>query len=138
MPKISSIRNFFIFLATLLFIVSMLGYWSFDLLKLEAQRENHALEVELYAKQITHIIEQRLGIVQIIAQNPKVQAVFAGGNRTNNIDVERFLNAANEVSKTDIIYLIDRHGNTIISTSSDEIRSVVGQNYRFRPYFQCL
>src|SRR5690606_29955295 len=42
----------------------------------------------------------------------------------------------NQAAGSSVLYLIDRHGDTLAASNWDEASSFVGHNYAFRPYFQ--
>ena len=133
--KLKYIR-FSLFLIILFLIIFFLGKLSNELLKKENLIENHKDKVSVLAEQINQTINQRLKICKTLAKNADIIKVFEDLLSPNNEVIKLTLKTANEVSHTELLYLINSHGVALFNTMSDEMISLVGQNYSFRPYFK--
>ncbi|MDA3791203.1 MAG: cache domain-containing protein, partial [Desulfobacula sp.] len=131
----STLSAFIIFLLVLIPLLAATGYFSVSLLRKENQRETHELSIELLSKQIELIFGQRLRVIQTLAKDSLVIDVLKKKAESKGPRIQLFLNTANEVSHTDVIYIIDRSGTTMSSADIDGL-SLIGFNYKFRPYFQ--
>ena len=131
----STLPAFIIFLLVLLFFLSTVGYFSLHLLREENQHETHELSVELLSKQIEHILGQHLRVIQTLAKDHLVIDVLRGKADPEGLRIRLLLNTANEVSHTEVIYIINRNGTTLSSADIDGL-SIIGFNYEFRPYFK--
>jgi len=128
--------RFFIFLISLFLIIFFLGNFNNELLKKENLITSHENKISVLADQINQIISQRVKICETLAKNSNIIEVFEGLIPPDNEKINLILKTANEVSHTELLYLIDIHGVALANTMSDKMISLIGQDYSFRPYFK--
>lgn len=123
---------FFVSLGALLFISAYAGQL---LLRKENQVQNHELLAEILAEKVQLAIDQRLQVIKNLARNSHVVDVIAGRSESDNPSVRLTLNSVNEATNSELILILDKQG-TVISSTDNYSKSLTGQNYAFRPYFQ--
>jgi len=127
--------QFVLFLILLICVLSILGYWSAALLRIEAQGASHEASIELLAQKISHTIDERLKILNELAKNKITIAALNPDTTENSQQVQALIDTANSLARTSYVYIMNSSGTTLYSAHFGEI-SNVGYNYAFRPYFQ--
>lgn len=108
-------------------------YWSSLASKLQQSAESHA---DRYADSV-HVHLQRFEVIpRVLAELPYVQqSLFPGKDKVLDQLNEKLFDLNKELG-TDVIYIINRKGETLASSNYQSEDSFVGQNYGFRPYFK--
>lgn len=128
--------KFFSFLAILLLTIFIAWNLTSNLLRYENKRHEIDANIQILVNQIEEIIHKRIKICETLAKNKTIIDIFTGVINPVDRNVHQILRISNEISHTELIYLINRQGISIESSGSQELRSLVGQDYSFRPYFQ--
>ncbi|MBN1957254.1 MAG: PAS domain S-box protein [Desulfuromonadales bacterium] len=128
--------KFLFLMIVLIFTIFILWNLITDLLIQENQRSDQITKVNVLANQIEEIISKRLKICETLAKNKIIQDILGGRIDPKDKNVRQILKISNEISHTELIYLINRDGISVESSGSREMSALVGQDYSFRPYFQ--
>lgn len=68
--------------------------------------------------------------------SPWVASYLKNPTTENLINLNSVLDRYHKSFDVSIVYLLDTNGNTLASSNRNDEKSLVGQNYSFRPYFQ--
>ncbi len=104
---------------------------------LDALRERGAADLRLYIANVRRELEKYEYLPALLADDGRLQRLldepsdFASWQAVN-----RYLQLAAQTSNAAEIYLLDREGTTVAASNFDDMDSFIGDNYRFRPYFQ--
>lgn len=106
--------------------------WGLDTLEAEAERRATSVTAALFTP-----IQRYSYLPAVVATHSLTLSALREPDdlrRTRAANV--FLSELNRAAGTEVVYLIDRKGNTIASSNWREQDSFVGHNFSFRPYFQ--
>ncbi len=106
--------------------------WGLDALEAEAERRATSVTAALFAP-----IQRYSYLPAVVASHSlTLSALREPDNLRRTHAASVFLSELNRAAGTEVVYLIDRKGNTIASSNWQEQNSFVGHNFSFRPYFQ--
>ncbi len=71
-----------------------------------------------------------------LARQELVTAIFQDRSSDNLFGLTRLLNSAREILGASIVYIMDDSGLVIASSKTPSGSTLLGHNYKFRPYFQ--
>ncbi|WAJ37594.1 ATP-binding protein [Pseudomonas sp. GOM7] len=103
-----------------------------------AERSDEARgQLQLYAQSIRTLVERFSSVPEVLALDSDIRALLRTPHdrqlrQALNLRLEQ-LNAA---AGSTVLYLLDRHGDTLVASNWRDWSSFVGNNYAFRPYFQ--
>ena len=103
------------------------------------QSESVQLErqLELHSQALQQRIDRYRTLPQVLAQDPQLHLALAMGVDDAGRDaLNRRLEAANSVTRSSTLTLIDRDGIALAASNWREPSSNVGADYSFRPYVQ--
>lgn len=90
-------------------------------------------QLALYLRSLNEALKQHQHLPYILSQNAEIAAAVQGGTAESLNEVLRdYADAAN----LEAIYIMDLAGTVTAASNAGTERSFLGQNYRFRPYFQ--
>ena len=73
----------------------------------------------------------------ILAIDPRLQEALQDPNNLDLLDAtNRYLESINQINKSSDIYLINSQGTTIAASNWRNVKTFIGQNFGYRPYFQ--
>jgi two-component system C4-dicarboxylate transport sensor histidine kinase DctB len=81
-------------------------------------------------------LEKQRSLPFVLAEDPELRAVLAAPSATALEAVNRKLEQLRDGTGADVIYLIDAAGLTLAASNWRDEASFVGNDYRFRQYFQ--
>ena len=81
--------------------------------------------LEIYIKGVRLLSEEN-AIIDFLEKKEEKEYT-----NSNNV-VDRFL----DVLEASLVYILDRNGDTVVSSNRDSINSILGENYSFRDYFK--
>lgn len=91
-------------------------------------------DLRVLARSVESEIERFRYLPSVVARDERIQAALVP--RAGVAAANDYLVSVRADSAVDEIYVLDRSGTTIAASNFAEPSSFVGQNYRFRPYFQ--
>ncbi|MGP0170422.1 sensor histidine kinase [Pseudomonas sp. NCHU5208] len=94
-------------------------------------------QLQLYAQSIRTLVERFSSVPELLSLDSDIKALLRTPHdrqllQALNLRLER-LNAA---AGSTVLYLLDKHGDTLVASNWRDWSSFVGNNYAFRPYFQ--
>ncbi|MEJ8473612.1 sensor histidine kinase [Roseibium algae] len=93
-----------------------------------------AERLTLYRQTILGEYEKYRYLPYMLARDPRATVVLKIGEPAEAAN--RFLEEMAEKSGADLLYVMDRSGNTLATSNWRDQLSLIGRNYSFRPYFQ--
>ena len=99
------------------------------------RKQQRPVTANLAAEIDTFIIRYYNNSVQELAALEEVTEVCGGRTRVDNVALRRVLNSARGALGVALVYVMDRNGLVIGSSSTLEDNSLTGNTYQFRPYF---
>lgn len=130
-----SLPVFLIFLVLLIGVLLTVRYYSINMLREEIQRNAHKLNTQLRSEQIGNIIQERMRVLSNLTKNQLVIDLLENEAQTIDSRLQIVLNTANQISDSEIIYVLNSEGTAIASAIIDAPLPT-GHNYAFRPFFQ--
>ena len=100
--------------------------------KIETNGDWHAASLGAL---IDRLIVSNLKTVQGISVLKALTMVLAAPDPVNLAEAHRVLDGFHAALDASVVYLLDRHGDTIASSNRHDPDSFMGKNYAFRPYF---
>ncbi|MFG3693349.1 ATP-binding protein [Stutzerimonas stutzeri] len=102
-----------------------------------AERSQEARgQLALYAQAIHTQVERFRSVPALLALDSDIQELL---NKPDDQKLRDLLNQRleqqNEAAGSSVLYLLDRHGETLAASNWRDWTSFVGNNYAFRPYF---
>lgn len=113
-------------IAIVALFVSSLSY--FRLVETEEAKNR----LSLYDRSLNSTLEQFQYLPSVLARYPII--ISAHSATTNKLLNQQLANFSKE-AELEAIYIMDREGLVLASSNYDTLRTFVGQNYGFRPYF---
>ena len=93
-------------------------------------------QLELYQQTLHTLVERFRSVPALLALDKDVRSLLrAPEDQRLRQSLNERLARLNQVAGSSVLYLIDRHGDTLAASNWDEESSFVGHNYAFRPYF---
>jgi two-component system C4-dicarboxylate transport sensor histidine kinase DctB len=98
--------------------------------------EEAAGQLDLYAQAIHTQVQRFRSVPALLALDSDIQALLANPDdpalrEPLNLRLEQ----QNQAAGSSVLYLLDRHGETLAASNWRDWASFVGNNYAFRPYF---
>ncbi|WP_217475471.1 sensor histidine kinase [Stutzerimonas stutzeri] len=102
-----------------------------------AERSQEARDqLALYAQAIHTQVERFRSVPALLALDSDIQALLSNpGDQALRDLLNQRLEQQNEAAGSSVLYLLDRHGETLAASNWRDWTSFVGNNYAFRPYF---
>ena len=95
-----------------------------------------ASDAEAIGHMFTAYLGENTKSVKTLAGMNAIKAVFQGTNVQNRAAANRMLDHFQQSLGTDVCYLMNADGLTVASSNRHQLRSFVGKNFAFRPYFR--
>lgn len=93
--------------------------------------------LDSYQAQVRSELEKFEFLPMLLARNGDIVHVLSSpGDRSRIASINRYLEELNGMTRTAVIYVIDRTGRVIASSNWNEPDTFVGINLHYRPYFQ--
>ncbi len=94
-------------------------------------------QLQLYAQSIHTLVERFRSVPEVLALDSDIKALLhAPDDRLLRDQLNRRLERLNAAAGANVLYLLDRRGETLAASNWRDWSSFVGNNYAFRPYFQ--
>lgn len=139
MPVLSSRYRVVLIVALILLGLLLSMYWAGRIAEQRAwdERSQEARgQLQLYAQAIHTQVERFRSVPALLALDSDIQGLL------NNPDDQALreqlnlrLEEQNQAAGSSVLYLLDRHGETLAASNWRDWSSFVGNNYAFRPYF---
>jgi len=99
-----------------------------------ASDKTAAERLTLYRQTILGVYEKYRYLPYMIARDPRASAVL--DEPSEGATANRFLEEMARNSRADLLFMMDRNGDTVAASNWQTDLSLIGRNYGFRPYFQ--
>lgn len=117
--------------------VVWLTYHGVHTTALQTAAQQAAATVQLQARDLRSSVEKFEHLPSLVgAERTLSDLLRTPENRVLVDQANRYLAFAKARTDVAAVYLIDLHGRTLAASNWESATSYVGQNYRFRPYFQ--
>ncbi|MEX6500642.1 sensor histidine kinase [Pseudomonas zhanjiangensis] len=94
-------------------------------------------QLQLYAQSIHTLVERFRSVPEVLALDSDIKSLLrAPDDRLLRGQLNLRLERLNAAAGSTVLYLLDRHGDTLAASNWNDWSSFVGNNYAFRPYFQ--
>lgn len=94
-------------------------------------------QLQLYAQSIHTLVERFRSVPEVLALDSDIKSLLrAPDDRLLRDKLNRRLEQLNTAAGSNVLYLLDRRGETLVASNWRDWSSFVGNNYAFRPYFQ--
>ncbi|OGA08668.1 MAG: hypothetical protein A3D95_02470 [Betaproteobacteria bacterium RIFCSPHIGHO2_12_FULL_69_13] len=103
----------------------------------QRMRDDVRGDLSLLANRLRMEVGAADSVARSMADSPWVLPALAGGSPLASQAADGFVDAfKNAAGEATIAYLMDRDGTVVASSNRFDSDSLVGKNYRFRPYFR--
>lgn len=129
---------FKISLASLL-IASVLGgsYWISYHQSMKALNSDAKYQAKIITSALFHPVQKHTYFPKVVASDRTVSAVLLDPNNTALVQkANQILAELNAAAGSEVVYLMDRNGDTIAASNWNRQNSFIGLNFSFRPYFK--
>jgi two-component system C4-dicarboxylate transport sensor histidine kinase DctB len=139
MPALFSRYRVALIVALILLGLVLCMYWAGRIAEQRAwdERSQEARgQLQLYAQAIHTQVERFRSVPALLALDSDIQGLL--GNPEDQALREQLnlrLEEQNQAAGSSVLYLLDRHGETLAASNWRDWSSFVGNNYAFRPYF---
>ncbi|MFH1984019.1 MAG: PAS domain-containing protein [Pseudomonadota bacterium] len=101
------------------------------------EAERHALvRLAVINSSLSTLLTQNIRPVRTLADIPEIKTALLKTDPAGLAAANRMLDLFRETLDADVCYLLDPDGTTVASSNRNDPDSFVGQNFRFRPYYQ--
>lgn len=131
-----------VFLRILLIVLGLLiSVWLAGRLGEQRAWQERSIEgqgqLQLYQQTLHTLVERFRSVPALLALDKDVRSLLRSPEDQHlRQSLNERLARLNQAAGSSVLYLIDRHGDTLAASNWDEASSFVGHNYAFRPYFQ--
>lgn len=127
---------YFALLSVFVILLTVAGVFSASLLREEFQRRNHEQNARLLSEQVGNIVGEKLKVLAVLAENPLFADLLEQRIPPADMRLQSALNVVNEVSRSEIVYVLDREG-LVVACANHQVEPPlpVGTDYSFRPFF---
>ena len=134
-------------LRIILFVLALLafvsassgGYLYYTSLKKSAFKEGERLTIartKSTRNRVSYLLSENLKSVKALAGLYELKHVLVNPNEKTLSNSSYLLDHFRKALEANVCYLMDSEGVTIASSNRNELKSFVGKNYSFRPYFK--
>ncbi|MBU1330823.1 MAG: sensor histidine kinase [Gammaproteobacteria bacterium] len=94
-------------------------------------------QLQLYAQSIHTLVERFRSVPEVLALDSDIKRLLRSPDDQQLRDLlNRRLEQLNAAAGSNVLYLLDGRGHTLVASNWRDWSSFVGNNYAFRPYFQ--
>ncbi|WP_415754026.1 sensor histidine kinase [Pseudomonas leptonychotis] len=94
-------------------------------------------QLQLYAQSIHTLVERFRSVPEVLALDSDIRALLrAPDDRLLREKLNLRLEQLNTAAGSNVLYLLNAQGETLVASNWRDWSSFVGNNYAFRPYFQ--
>lgn len=115
-------------------------WWTFTWLyhrQLNELAQEGSFRLELYITYLQGVLEKFESLPELLANDSTLIKWITAEDSPEKISrINNYLKKINEITHTSDIYLLNPQGTTIAASNWDTPISFVGENFRYRPYFQ--
>nr|WP_259372010.1 ATP-binding protein [Caldimonas mangrovi] len=104
--------------------------------QLDEQRRAATRRLESYALSLQALLDRNEALPALLALEPRLGLLLDERAPAARDTANRYLQDVAAAAKVSAAYLMNAEGLTVAASNWDQAISFVGQNYRFRPYFQ--
>lgn len=120
-------------LASLLCIAAGgLGYWAVSQWQLDQLRQNSRHQLSFFARSLENLLDKYEHLPFMVSLNGDAAQLLRAPDPARAAAVNGWLSEAQRGTEVAQFYLLDAAGTAVASSEA----KLIGQNYRFRPYFQ--
>lgn len=139
MPALSSRYRVALIVALILLGLVLCMYWAGRIAEQRAwdERSQEARgQLQLYAQAIHTQVERFRSVPALLALDSDIQGLLGTPeDQALREQLNLRLEEQNQAAGSSVLYLLDRHGETLAASNWRDWSSFVGNNYAFRPYF---
>lgn len=118
-------------------LTSWVAYRLAEARTLRAESDQLQRQLDLHAQAVRQSIDRYRTLPQVLALDDELRgAMLSPIDAASRDRLNLRLEAANSVTRSSTLTLIDRHGRALAASNWREPTSNVGENYDFRPYFR--
>ena len=107
---------------------------------MEAGRRRAALaldgSLQILSRSVKSEIERFRYLPAVLSHDKRIRSALLSGRPEDIVAANNYLLAIRDESRVDSLYIMRTDGLTVAASNFAEPTSFVGENYRFRPYFQ--
>lgn len=107
-----------------------------DYLRKEAQQKEQEKTTLKIANGINNIINEYIGITKLLSENREIINVASGITKADNPAVSEMIETSKHILRLQFIYIMDSTGTVVASNQYEENKTLTGNNYKYRDYFQ--
>jgi len=115
-------------------------WWTFTWLyhrQLNELSKEGSFRLELYITYLQGVLEKYENLPELLANDSNLIKWIAAADGEEKVSyLNSYLTKINEITHTSDIYLMDPEGTTIAASNWNAPISFVGENFKYRPYFQ--
>ncbi len=115
-------------------------WWTFTWLyhrQLNELSKEGSFRLELYITYLQGVLEKYESLPELLANDSNLIKWIAAADGEEKVSyLNNYLKKINEITHTSDIYLMDTQGTTIAASNWNAPISFVGENFKYRPYFQ--
>lgn len=94
-------------------------------------------QLQLYAQSIHTLVERFRSVPEVLALDSDIKSLLrAPDDRLLRRKLNERLEQLNSAAGSNVLYLLNTQGETLVASNWRDWSSFVGNNYAFRPYFQ--
>ncbi|MCQ4321683.1 sensor histidine kinase [Stutzerimonas stutzeri] len=139
MPALPNRLRVTLIVALILVGLLLSMYWAGRLAEQRAWAERSQEsqgQLELYAQAIHTQVQRFRSVPALLALDSDIQALLNNpSDQALREQLNHRLEEQNQAAGSSVLYLLDRHGETLAASNWRDWSSFVGNNYAFRPYF---
>ena len=124
---------FFIVLNILIFIIIIL---SFRINLVRNEEDIHSALNETLVWNLNEFYKKKIEIIKSISSITQIVEISAGTLIPNNALLTTNFNTIKTIIGASVLYLMDPSGDVIGSSNYEGSKTLLGKNYKFRPYFK--
>lgn len=127
--------QYFAVWAVICMIITAIGLFIVNSVKTENTLKQKAIEAEQFHQTILNNIASKQKVLQSLQKATTIQKDLQIGDTLSQETVTQLLLTSKEIIDAAIVYIMDTSGTVIGCSPYQNGRSLLGKNYKFRPYF---
>ena len=101
----------------------------------EIQKSSRSFTQQLSNQLDRKIVQENFKAAEVLAQNSSIKQFVSTPEATVLKEIMLGLDTGKNILDASLVYILDQQGTVIASTLYGAGKSLVGNNYQFRPYF---
>lgn len=104
-------------------------------LKIENYKESYTAKLKNFDSKIGERINSNLDYLKELAKSQEIKDIITNHTQTDTVN-KTALNITKQLFSADIVYILNKKGTVTASTEYEKGKTLLDNNYSFRPYFQ--